>query len=83
MDVPNNIEIEIVDYLNVEYGVYEEEKKYKTSDLEFEGKFLLDGKIKLFWKFPCSSVQGCWATVEEYESSYLISMTTRKPSSQK
>ncbi|MFL0809357.1 MAG: hypothetical protein K6L76_02985 [Agarilytica sp.] len=80
MDLPENVEHQIVDYLNLEYGIYQEDKKIRVGDLTFDGEKKIDGKEVRYWKFPCSEKSGCWATVEEYEGSILISMTTKSPS---
>ncbi len=79
MDIPPNVEVEIVNYLNVEYGANSEQEGVKTSDLKYEGEFLVDGKAVRYWAFPCTSSPGCWAVVEPYEGSYMISMTTAPP----
>ena len=79
MDLPTNIEIQIIDYLNMEYGIYKEAEKLNTSDLNFIGSTFKDGKEIKYWKYPCSDRNGCWATVEEYEDGYMISVTTKKP----
>ena len=79
MDLPANIEVQIIDYLNLEFGAYEESRKVTSDELNYVGVNTLDGKKVWYWKFPCSEKDGCWATVEEYEGSYMIEMTTKKP----
>jgi hypothetical protein len=79
MDLPSDIETQIISYLSLEYGSYEGASKLEADDLTYEGEFLIDGKQVKYWRFPCSTRSGCWAKVESYESSYLISMTTDIP----
>ena len=79
MDLPSDIETQIIDYLNQEYGAYEEQEMLRETDLTYVGEYVVDGRSTRFWSFPCSTEPGCWATVEEYESSYLISVTTEPP----
>ncbi len=79
MDLPVDIEIKIADYLNMEFGAYEERAKIISKDLNYEGEFLVDGKVIRYWKFPCSTKPGCWATVELVEPGYMIGMTTDPP----
>lgn len=79
MDLPTDIDVQIVDYLNLEFGAYEESQKVTPNDLNYIGVNTSSGKKIWYWKFPCSEKGGCWATVEEYEGSYMIGMTTSKP----
>jgi hypothetical protein len=79
MELPINIEHEIIEYLNVEYGIYQEIEKIKKSDLSYVGEFVINGKSINYWEYPCSTEPKCWATVEPYEDSYLISITTHQP----
>lgn len=79
MDLPENIEAQIVHYLNLEFGAHEESQKITSGELDYVGEKTSDeGKI-WYWKFPCAANAGCWATVEEYDGSYLIGMTTEAP----
>lgn len=79
MDLPANIDAEIIEYLNLEYASYQSAEKLSTSDLSYEGEYEIDGKKVKYWKYPCSEKNGCWATVEPYDDGYMISMTTSLP----
>ncbi|WP_041598547.1 hypothetical protein [Hahella chejuensis] len=75
MDLPENIETQIVEYVNIEYG----DDALTIKDLSYIGEFSRSGVVKKYWSYPCSNKPGCWATVEEYEGSFLISITTLAP----
>lgn len=83
MDLSVDIEQQIVEYLNIEYGVYKENEKINVSDLCYEGVRVVDGKYIRFWKYPCSKESGCWATVEKYEDGFLISIANILPKKEK
>lgn len=79
MNLPKDIETQIVGYLNLEFGeAPEDSESLKESELRYEGEFMLDGTPTHFWWFPCTSEQ-CWATVEPMDESYCIGMTTESP----
>lgn len=79
MELPDNIELKIVDYLNLEFSESEQNSRLNVEQLTYIGPIMSNGVRVWYWKFPCSSPEGCWATVEEYEGGYLISMTTNEP----
>lgn len=74
MNLPDDIKSRISSYLNMEFGSLDPENRIRDSDLIYLGE--VDGVC--YWYFPTASAH-CWATVEPYESSYLIGMTTVKP----
>ena len=51
MELPSSIETEIIDYFNLEYGVYESAEVLKIGDLEYEGEYLVNGKKMRYWKY--------------------------------
>jgi hypothetical protein len=81
MNLPDDIEVQILDYLRLEYG---EDAggpaALQRSQLRYEGEYLLNGVATHFWWFPCTTQQ-CWATVEPWEDSYCLGMTTECPAS--
>ena len=63
MDLGEDIEKDILEYLHLEYGESPEDADaLKLSDLKYEGKFLLDGVPTHYWSYPTSSP--CWAIVQ-------------------
>lgn len=78
MDLPLNIEQKVIEYLNIEYGATASEG-LNPSDLSYVGEVDTEGTTRLYWRYPCQDASGCWVTVEPYEGSYMISMTTIAP----
>ena len=69
MDLPSNIEEQVIAYLNLEFGTND----FKTTDLVFESS-----NSNHVWSFKSNNCK-FWAIVEPYEGSYLISMSDTNP----
>ncbi len=78
-NLPANIEEEIVEYLNLEFGAPGFSEPLTTGDLAYVGQFEEYGKPKRYWRFSCREKPGCWATVQPYGVGYLTSMTMVAP----
>lgn len=70
MELPEDIEEKISSYLNLEFG----ESAIEASQLIYLGS----SNSVFYWHFP-STDNKCWATVEPFEDSFLISLTTNEP----
>lgn len=74
MDLPSNIESEILDYLHLEFGEAKDVScALKLSDLKYEGVYVVEGVSLHCWSFPSAS-NTTWATVEATGSSHSIGM---------
>lgn len=70
MNLPKNIKYQIAEYLNLEFG----SNDIAENQLEYVGS---SNNIS-YWVLS-KSAQRYWATVEPYEDSYLIGMTSTEP----
>ena len=78
MELPDDIEQQILEYLHLEYGESpEDEDALKLSELRYEGIHEMEGVPTHCWSFPSTSDE-MWATVEPHEDTYCIGMS-RKP----
>jgi hypothetical protein len=79
MELPENIEKEILDYLHLEYG---EDPKHPSSlkldEIKYDGLYEVSGVPIHYFKYASRSGRN-WATVEPYGDSYLIGMTASSP----
>lgn len=79
MDLEENIEQSILEYLHLEYGeTPDDSDALKITDIKYEGLFILDGVETHYWSYPTSSP--CWAIVQPFQDSYCFSMSTTPPS---
>jgi hypothetical protein len=70
MNIPDNIDSQIAEYLNLEF----DSNDIVGDDLEYVG---LINNIH-YWA-TTKLERKYWATVESYENSFLIGMTDKKP----
>lgn len=78
MDLPSDIEHQILEYLHLEYGESpEDEDALKLSELRYEGIHEMGGVPTHCWSFPSTSDE-MWATVGPHGDTYCIGMS-RKP----
>ena len=71
MSLPEKIESQIAEYLNLEFG----SNDITEGELEYVGT-----SNDIHYWILSHSKEKYWATVEPYEDSYLIGMTTSAPS---
>lgn len=72
MDLPKNIESEVLDYLHLEFGETKSElDALKIVDLKYEGIHEIEGVSHHCWSFP-STTNNTWATVKISGQSYSI-----------
>lgn len=79
LDEQVSIEEEVVDYLNVELGYFDEMDKLKVEDLKFEGDFEVGNNMTKYWSFTCTDLDHCWATVNYNGTNYSFDITTTPP----
>lgn len=78
MELPDDIEQRILEYLHLEFGESpEDEDALELSELRYEGIHEMEGVPTHCWSFPSTSDEMC-ATVEPHEDTYCIGMS-RKP----
>ncbi len=77
--LPADIEAEIVDYLNREYGAPDHSRALTVAELAYVGEFTVKNRPVRYWKYPCGAETRCWARVQPYGNSYYIDMSSIPP----
>ena len=70
MNLPHDIKSQVAEYLTLEFG---------SNDITENHLEYLGSKNELHYWTLSKSGKSYWATVEPYEDSYIIGMTTSKP----
>ncbi len=79
--LPRRIASEIAEYLRLEFGE-SARTGVKAGQLKFEGEYLIDGVPTQYWRYPTSNpTKPGWATVERFDGTYSLGMTTIPPPS--
>ncbi len=79
MELPENIEKEVLEYLHLEYGEDSKDpSSLKLDEITHDGIYEVSGVPVHYFKYASSSGRN-WATVEPYGDSYVIGMTTSLP----
>ncbi len=79
MELPADIQKQILDYLHLEYGEdASDPSSLKLSEISYDGLHEINGVPTHFFKYESRSGRN-WATVEPHGDSYLIGMTSRSP----
>ncbi len=72
----DGIEQEPLDYLHLVFGQQSsDDYSLKLSELKYEGQFMLEDIPAHYWAYLYMGSKG-WATVEPFEDSYCLSLTT-------
>lgn len=79
MELPDNIETEILEYLHLEYGEDPNDpSSLKLDEITYDGLYDVSGVPVHYFKYASRSGRS-WATVEPFGDSYVIGMTTNSP----
>jgi hypothetical protein len=78
MQVPKGVAGELAAYLRLEFGESWYPRSVKAYHLKFVGEYMIDGVTTQYWSFP-TSAEPMWATVERFDNSYSLGMTSDPP----
>ena len=79
MELPLDIEKQILEYLHLEYGEDPgASDSLNIEDISYEGEFEINGISTHYFKYA-SSTGRTWATVEPFGDSYCLGMTSSTP----
>lgn len=85
-DLPYDIEDELVDYLNREFGVPHFSDAFVSADLTLVGDFEELGKPIRIWEYQCGKDKKCYVGAQPFGDGYMIGSTDipdgQKPSSE-
>ena len=78
MDLPDDIEQQLVEYIRLECGEDPKDPNaLQVSDLVYDGEFDIYGETLHYWR--CGQHSELWGTVGPFGDSYCLSMTSSSP----
>ena len=79
MELPQDIENKILEYLHLEYGEDpNSDNSLKLEDITYEKEYEIEGVLVHYFNYKSRSGR-TWATVEPFGDSYCIGMTSKSP----